>query len=280
MSSRKSRRWSGGGPRRGRGRWPGTPGSPDRRSDRERAGLAADDGELIQDFVKPIVSPVRARARVDRGDEPRRKLVLAARTAMCGASGVTGSRHELVDHLGRSPERLHVDTAAIPGPVESAGEPLTRDSVERGPTGYTAQAMRSAPARAASRAAAKPSRSRRQKRPTEARCPFGERRDELVGPDACLECAGRIVEKHAAPRLAWGSFFAGSMSLPRLAGAGWGVSRRSVSNSRVAGDHRLAGPWAEVPDVVQLEIEPGRRLFRYRPRWLRIVACYPQCRWS
>ena len=85
---------------------------------------------------------------------PAGRLCCAARTAIRGASGVTGSSPMCSSMTRGPPERVDVDTAVEAKAVERVGERLARNAVERRATGYTAQAIRSAPARAASSAPA------------------------------------------------------------------------------------------------------------------------------
>ena len=106
---------------------------PDRGCDRRRSRLAADNGQLLEDVVEAVGRSVGAQPRVDRGDEPRRQLVLR-----CPHGDVRGQRRdgvvadELVDDLGRLPERLDVDAAVDarrPSSALASASPETRCSV-------------------------------------------------------------------------------------------------------------------------------------------------------
>ena len=77
----------------------------DRSRDRRRAGLFADDGELVEDVVEPVGRAVRPQPRVDRGDEAGRQLVLRGPDGDAGRERRHGVfADELVDELGGLPE--------------------------------------------------------------------------------------------------------------------------------------------------------------------------------
>src|SRR5215217_4838897 len=127
----------------------------DRRGQRRPAGLGADPPELVEHLVDPVAGGMRPELRIEARDQPGRDVVL--RGATRGARGVTGSSP--MCSSTRSAARQSASTStplSRPSPASAcaSASPETRWRVRA--TGYTAHAMRSAPARAASSASASP----------------------------------------------------------------------------------------------------------------------------
>ena len=181
----------------------------DRSSDGRLSGLLADDGELIEDVVEPIVAPCARRRVSIAATRPAGSSCCAARTAMCGASGVTGSSPMNSSTISAACQSVLMSTPlSSPGPVESAGEPLAGDAVERERDRVDGARDEVRPGAGGVEGRSEPAPgSPWQKMPTGSPLLCGERRDELVAPDAASSAPdGSWSRTRAAPSS--GSFFA------------------------------------------------------------------------
>ena len=172
----------------------------DRRGERRRADLGADAVDLVEHLVEPVA---RRRARAAARRAPRRArpaaCCCAARTAIRGASGVTGSSPmcsstrsaaaQSVVHVdaGVEPERRR---APAPPPPPRRGASSARPGRRRTRSGRRRRARPRAPRRA-----------RCRPRPGSRGRPAGPRRSRSSATSSPARCgcssAGRIVEQDA-----------------------------------------------------------------------------------
>ena len=192
------RRPSGSGSPRERGRSPATRGSgrSARRpaANRPRRGSRSSSSRTSS---RRSAAPC-ARSRVSiAATRPAGSSCWAARTAIRGASGVTGSSPTNSSTISAACQRTPMSTPLSIPPCERAGERFARDTVqrERDRIDGAGDQVRSGPRSVERGGEPAPGRALAIEADGQA-ASFGERGDELVRP-VRLERAGRIVEEHA-----------------------------------------------------------------------------------